>query len=236
MAARALLIAVLAAIGCGDSETKADQRGKEIRRERAIEIHQEAWRSAPCPGQKCRELPRGLHGVELDMSVETVGKTLELSPVERPALACSNGVASFDAATEIGGEAATCSLDFAGDRLVSIDCALDGARHVEEHKAIGWALYQTLARQYGRATDLDDELMSAGRLSARWTAPDRSLSLRLELLGDRSVIRLANRASARDALGCPEISETEVYEPERMAEKARSFLRDLTGPLESEAP
>lgn len=226
-------IAVLAAIGCSDSDPVAEKKAVEHRRERAKAIHQRAWRSAPCPNQKCRALPQGLHGVALGMSPEVVARTLgELEPVTRTAIACAAGVAAYDVATEIGGEAASCSLDFFADRLIAIACALDGARAIAEHKAIGWALYQTLARQYGRATELDDELMSRGHLEASWSGGGRTLSLRLELLGDRSVIRLANRSRQRDRLRCGAADRAEVYAPERMAAKARAFLRDLTGPLE----
>jgi len=181
-----------------------------------------------CKDGDCLVVPEGIIGTVFGMDVaaakERFGALRKRSQSKRRVKAgptCGErrvppGV-RYRAKTELGGEKATCILEFypkAADAatdaakgtakdskdgrelgLLSVACDLDGRRDRREHAETAHVLFRSLAKQYGAPQQLDERLVVSGTLSATWTSALAVLEVQARHTGSRSRIALRNVSS-----------------------------------------
>lgn len=209
----------------------------------------EAERTRPCPDGKCMAVPEGIRGMAFGMSRDQAEQAVGRLRRRR---AGKHRVGSGDcrerldrpgerfvASTTIGSEKARCELWFLDGEaggLAVIDCDLDARRSREEHTETVWLLYHSLAKQYGKALSIADQLARRGRLKAMWKGPRAELILTAFRKGRRSSIELVNRSPRYAAAVSRQAKDVEarcVAESEaRLRQRARGFEKDLRPPLE----
>lgn len=259
---RALAAALLLALGCAvDSPAPKEQKSAP---EPDGDRQAEAERTRTCPEGTCMAVPEGIRGLAFGMSREqaraAIGRLRRRRVKKRRVGSgdCRERLAMpgerFVASTSIGSEAARCELWFlaAGEGpgeaggLSVIECHLDKRRDEKEHTETVWLLYHSLAKQYGKALSISDQLARRGRLKAIWKGPRAELILTAYRQGRRSSIELVNRSpryasaverqaervKARCEAEAAARARARAEREARLRERAKGFEKDLRPPLE----